>query len=203
MLGLARVSHLLSFEPMPPDLVESAAVIDVGADRPLWVLRNPLALPRAMVVGQGLRVDDPAQACREVARRSFEPRRTVVLSGADPGLGGAGPGSTCRVVEDRVNRVVLEVEADGDGWLVLLDAFAPGWHARVDDRRTAIVRADVCFRAVPVTAGSQRVVFHYLPWAVVLGAALSAVAFLAALWVLVGAARTRRTRFAGDPSGGR
>jgi hypothetical protein len=192
MLGIARVSHLLSFEALPGGLVESATWLDVGADRPLGVFRNPTVLPRVLVVGQARRVDDLAQACRELARHDFNPRRTVILSGAESGPGGAGPSSTCRVVEEGANRVELEVEADGSGWLVLLDAFAPGWHAAVDGRRAAIVRADVCFRAVPVAAGSHRVVFRYLPLSVAAGAALTALTAVAALWVLVGAVRSRR-----------
>lgn len=186
MLGIARVSHLLSFDPLPGGIVEPAANLEVGADRPLGVFRNPALLPRAMVVGQAARRDDLAQACRDLARRDFDPRRTVILSGAEPGAGGAGPTSTCRVVEDRSDHVVLEVEADGDGWLVLLDAFAPGWHAAVDGRRVEILRADVCFRAVAVTHGSHTVVFRYLPWSVAAGAVLTALTALAALWVVIG-----------------
>jgi hypothetical protein len=184
LLGIARVSHLLSFEPLPDGLAEPVAQLEVGADRPLLVFRNPALLPRALVVGHAERADELAQAGRELARRDFDPRRTVILSGAEPGAGGAGPASSCRVVESTANRVVLEVEADGDGWLLLLDAFAPGWRARVDGRPEAVVRADVCFRAVAVTPGFHTVVLRYLPWSVVVGAGLTALTTLGALWVL-------------------
>lgn len=189
MLGIARVSHLLSFDQLPEGVVEPVAYLEVGADRPLGVFRNPAVLPRALVVGHAVRGDDLAQACRDLVRRDFDPRRTVIVSGAEPGAEGAGPASTCRVVEDRASRVVLEVEADGDGWLVLLDAYAQGWRATVDGRRVEILRADVCFRAVAVTPGSHTVVFRYLPWSVAVGAALTALTALAALWVLVSTPR--------------
>jgi uncharacterized membrane protein YfhO len=98
------------------------------------------------------------------------------------------------VVQDGANRVELEVVADGDGWLVLLDAYAPGWRASVDGEAVAIARADVCFRAVPVAAGTCRVVLRYLPWSVVVGSVVTTITALVALWVVIGAVRSRRGR---------
>ena len=76
-------------------------------------------------------------------------------------------------------------------FLLLTDAYYPGWTASVNGEPTAVRRADVMFRAVPMPAGESTVVFEYRPdW---LPAALIAGGIgwlLAVLWV---AARFRRT----------
>jgi hypothetical protein len=189
LLGLARISHLLAFEPLPG--LEPVAELEVGADRPLLVLGNPLALPRAVVVGAARREDDLEQACRELARDGFDPRRTVVLSGVDPGAGLSSASSTPHVVSATANRVELETGADGPGWLVLLDSFSPGWRATVDEQPVAIARADVAFRAVPIAAGSHRVVFRYRPRSVAVGVLASGLSLVLAAAVLLASFRRR------------
>jgi uncharacterized membrane protein YfhO len=64
-------------------------------------------------------------------------------------------------VEDSPERVVLRVEADRPGLLVLRDALFPGWSVQVDGRAAPLLRADVLFRAVPVTAGTHTIEFRY------------------------------------------
>jgi uncharacterized membrane protein YfhO len=62
---------------------------------------------------------------------------------------------------------------------VLLDRFAAGWQATVDDRAVEIERADLLVRAVPVGPGRHTVRFRYRAPGLRLGLALSAVAWLA------------------------
>ena len=59
----------------------------------------------------------------------------------------------------------MEIEADAkkEGWLLLLDAYYPGWKAEVDRKPVEIMRADGFFRAVPVAAGRHEIVFYYFP----------------------------------------
>ena len=86
-----------------------------------------------------------------------------------------------RLVEDRPERVVADVNADGAGIVVLTDLIYPGWKAETDGRPSEILRADGVFRAVAVSAGAHRIVFSYRPISFYGGAALSAAALLAAL----------------------
>jgi uncharacterized membrane protein YfhO len=58
-------------------------------------------------------------------------------------------------------RVEIEVEAPREGWLVLLDRWAPGWSARIDGQPARILRADYLFRAVRVAPGRHLVNFAY------------------------------------------
>jgi len=59
----------------------------------------------------------------------------------------------------------------------------PWWTAEVDGRRTPIVRANGVFSAIVVPKGNHRVVLTYRPWPFYAGAALSAAALVALLFL--------------------
>jgi uncharacterized membrane protein YfhO len=89
-------------------------------------------------------------------------------------------------------RIVIETSGDRNGWLILTDAWYPGWRATVDGTPVEIARADVLFRAVPVPAGRHRVEFVFAPMSLWIGAGISLLALIgcaAALFLTKGAAR--------------
>ncbi len=63
--------------------------------------------------------------------------------------------------------------------LVLLDAFADGWQARVDGAAATIYPANLAFRAVAVPAGVHEVAFRYAPTSVRDGLVVTACGWLA------------------------
>ena len=91
-----------------------------------------------------------------------------------------GDGGTGRVVvlSRRSGAVETRVESEGGGWLVLAEAFDPGWTADVGGRSARVYRANGPFMAVPVPAGSSVVRVRYRPRSLMFGAALSALALL-------------------------
>ena len=58
------------------------------------------------------------------------------------------------IVSYSPEQVVIDVAASRDGYLVLTDAYYPGWVATIDGQPANIERADILFRAVKVPAGS-------------------------------------------------
>jgi hypothetical protein len=74
------------------------------------------------------------------------------------------------------NRVELTVTAPAEGWLVLNDAYAPGWSATVDGQKADIFRANGLVRSVRVSEGEHRAVYTYWPPRQSLGLVLSALA---------------------------
>lgn len=67
-------------------------------------------------------------------------------------------------------RMTLEVDAPGNGWLVVTDSWSPGWTASVNGRATPIMGANFIFRAVPTTTGRNVIDFQFhafgFPWLV-------------------------------------
>lgn len=61
--------------------------------------------------------------------------------------------------------VVIEVETDRAGWVVLNDVWHPWWAAEVDGQAVPIQKANVLFRAVEVPAGKHVVQFEFRPFA--------------------------------------
>ncbi|MGQ9888318.1 MAG: YfhO family protein, partial [Aggregatilineales bacterium] len=151
---------------------------------------NKTALPRAFVVHQAVTVPDTeagTEAALDLMRApDFDPARTVVLAGDAPALSSPAGGSAATVEAYTAERVAVRVRASAPGYLLLADAWYPGWRAEVNGQPAPIYRADAMFRAVNVPAGESRVVFAYapawLPWAQIGGAATWIVA-AAALWL--------------------
>ena len=64
------------------------------------------------------------------------------------------------------NHVVIEVDTDKPGVLVLHDLFYPGWQAKVDGEVRPVLHANVLFRGVEVPAGHHIVSFEFHPLSV-------------------------------------
>ena len=116
-------------------------------------------------------------AARTLAAPDFAPGRSAVIVGATASTASGD----CRLRADRIEHLVIDCQSDAGGWMVLSDAFFPGWQAIVEGRRTPIARANLAMRAVPVPAGRSVVELHYRPAHLAAGAFVSAAALLVAV----------------------
>jgi uncharacterized membrane protein YfhO len=125
----------------------------------------------------------------------FEPERQVLLHGVEAAnYGWAGP-APVEIVSYSATEVVLHTDSDEEGYLVLTDAYYPGWEVRIDGEPAPIHRANVMFRAVAVPAGAHNVVFRYRPASFRVGLIISlSAAGLLALTSVIWWARRRPTR---------
>jgi hypothetical protein len=96
------------------------------------------------------------------------------------------------------DRLALDVQAAGDGLLVLSEIWHPYWSARVDGRPTEVLQVDVALRGVPVPSGRHRVDLEFRDPNVSYGAWGSAIGL--AIWIGLLAATWRR-RASADQSG--
>jgi membrane protein YfhO len=188
-VGPVIALHRTGFEELTP-----VASLPSLFPEPILVFRVPDPLPRTYVVGRG-RVAPPGQGWRALLAPDFDPTREVVLP-EGPVLAGDAAGGTSRIVAMRPDHVAIEADLPRPGYVVLVDAFDPGWKTTLDGRAAPLLRANVAFRAVEVPAGRHRVEMRYRPEAVLVGLAVSAAAALAGL--AVGAAAMRRARRSGS-----
>jgi hypothetical protein len=179
--------------------VLAAPDIDLPADRflkiaegPTVIYRNRGALDRAFVVNE-IRVLGGHDALRQLRAGGVDLRREAIIdepldeaSTPDASVGTAGDAVAIRRYRDE--DVSIEVRVASRRMLVLLDAYYPGWIATVDRAQVPIHRVDYAFRGVAVPAGHHVVEFHYRPWSVRAGAALS-LASLVATTLLIRRAR--------------
>jgi hypothetical protein len=137
-------------------------------------------LPRAFIVHRARVMESDEVALAAMTDAGFDPGQEVLLAAeADrevPALSGDDTDTDrARIAVYSAERVVVEVNTESEGYLVLTDAHYPGWQATLDGHEVSILRADVLFRAVRVPAGSHTVEFSYRPRTFQAGAAISLV----------------------------
>jgi hypothetical protein len=103
---------------------------------------------------------------RESGSPSLEEGRHVVFSEQDVDFSTPHnhAGETGRIEQMRSedpNEVEFMVDAPGDGFLVRLENYHPGWQGFVDERQTQVLRANYAFQAVEVPEGKHRVKFRF------------------------------------------
>jgi hypothetical protein len=182
------------------------AVVAGPFTRPIHLYRVPDPLPRTYAVGRA-RVADGRAAYATLVDPAFDPAYEIVLP-TGPVVRARSPFSgATRLSEYRPDCVRIEAVLDQPGYVVLVDAWDPGWGATVDGQHAPVLRANVAFRAVPVPAGAHVVEFRYRPRSVLAGLAISAMALLLlAVWWGLHRARAARVPVTGpaqreDPPG--
>lgn len=162
-------------------------------DGEVKIYENQNALPRALVVPQAVAADE--QHLWETVRAQ-DPRQTVVLSTQDPLPAPAfGSKREAKVSSYGLSDVEVEIDVDAPGWLLLNDAYFPGWRAyirplasvdggeEVHEAELPLYRANGNFRAVYIDQpGWYMVRFHYTPLSFKLGLYTS---FLAGMFLLL------------------
>ena len=146
-------------KPAPRDWTRAFA-----ADKVTFYQPSRPPLPRAFVVGAAEEVRGPGPAFDRIKSPDFDPAKIVYLIAA-PQPTAADPGASPAVVtRGDTETVTVRVTTTGAGYLVLSDAYYPGWEATVNGRPTPVLQADLAFRAVYVPGeGDHVVTFRYVP----------------------------------------
>lgn len=188
LLRMANVSYTVSLHHEGLEGLSLTTLESRFAGR-VYLGAVPAPLPRAYAVG-GARVADGRAAFDELRSPGFDPAREVVLAEGEPREPPPGFSADVRLVDYRPDTVALLAHLDEPGFVVLSDAWDPGWRVRVDGRVVPLLRANLGFRAVAVPAGDHRVQMVYRPRALVPGLLLTAAATLLCLLVIAATARS-------------
>ncbi|MCK4547524.1 MAG: YfhO family protein [Candidatus Eisenbacteria sp.] len=166
MLDLYNVKYLL----VGGEIRDPQIVLRTRSPGNVKIYENPGVLPRVRIVGMGIPVVSPEHALSVIHRPEFDPERMVTLQGWGGSMGlGLSRGSSVTEVERRGGRVELQVSMTGHGFLVLADAYYPGWEVWVDGEEHQILQANIVCRAVALRPGEHEVVFRYRPGSFTVG----------------------------------
>lgn len=180
---------------------------EVYRDGAIRVYENLGAAPRAFTLPKATTVEaGSAEAVRE-ALLTYDPRYYTIVETPSDGWTGPGVGDGTGVTEPVSgvpqpqsitaygrNEVTVEATVEGPSWLILTDAFAPGWKAFVrrlgtgqdEEAEVAIARVAGNFRGIRLDE-SALVRFKYTPNSVKVGIFVSflggmVVVFLGVVW---------------------
>lgn len=163
LLGIAAVSRVAALHESAGAGLTPLARVPGYVAEPLLVFEVPHPRPRTYLVG-GARVrPDDGPALATLLSADFDPAREIVVAAGPGGPASPGFAGASRIRDRRSDRIVLETTASAPGWVVLVDAWDPGWLARVDGRPAVLERANVAFRAVAVPAGRHEVEMLFRP----------------------------------------
>ncbi len=181
LAALAQIDVLLGDTPMH-------TAMPAGPDG-----KPPAPSPWARLVFEARHFDTTIAARRALAALP-RPTERVILETKPSEFVPRAPHrpAAVKVLERQAQHARLQVDVgQGRGYLVIADAFAPGWRATLDGEPVPLLPADVAFRAIAIPEGEHEVVLRYAPWAKRFGLPMTALgAVLCLLWL--GLARRRR-----------
>jgi hypothetical protein len=175
--------------------LEGVSVVVNDRPEPPWpgllplapgIYRNPKAFPRIYMTGQTRWQPDRKESVRWlVAHAAAAADCTLVNSPAPPPSAPRNPVFQLKSIEIQPNRVLASVSQDGDGMLVLTDAWWPGWRVRVDGlEQTLYCVNGGLHRGVWLQSGDHQVEFFYWPASLARGLLISLSAALGlGLWL--------------------
>jgi len=173
---------------------------EVYRDDALRVYENLTVTPRAFSLPQSATLVVPDVEAVGKAIQQYDPRFYAIVeesseSWDQPLIPRAAEPQPQPIVAYEGNQVVVEARVTEDAWLILGDAYFPGWKALVRPRgdsedvetEVAIARIAGNFRGVQLAPGDWTVRFKYSPDSVKFGAFFSFLAgmvllFLAVIW---------------------
>jgi hypothetical protein len=158
----ARTDTFATTAPLPWRLA-------LSSDIRLYARDREAAAGRAFVVFDARPAEDgPAgfeTTLTAMTDPAFDPRTTAYIAGlpADAPTGPAPGDGRARIVDYAPTRIVIEAESSAPGWLILNEAWFPGWTAHIDGAPVPVYRANILMRAVPIPPGIHQILIEYSP----------------------------------------
>jgi hypothetical protein len=165
---------------------------DEAGEADYIVYENLKAMPRAWVVPSitAMSLDDAEAAVSHGQMpdgRPFDPARTALVSTED----GDGPprktfgaeASTVHIEEASNGRFTMSVTSPDGGFLVVSEAYYPGWRATVDGVSTEVYRTNLLLQGVVVPAGTHRVQLEFAPTILYGSGVLSLIGLGGVIWL--------------------
>lgn len=121
-------------------------------------------MPRAWVVNNAVVLESRKERLEIMAKGLWDPRKSVILEQYPteaPPVTTEGPAGRAKVVSRRPGEYLLEAENPADAYLVLSEAYYPGWSAEVDGKPAEVLPANHLIQAIRLPPGRHVVRFAY------------------------------------------
>jgi hypothetical protein len=181
----------------------------VNKNEVLAIYERKTVLPIAFMVKEVILVDEKDRRLELLTSNTFKPRDLALVEEAPQPMGEETLAQG-QVVYRRPSpeRIELEVDSPGPGFVVVSETHFPGWEALMDGNPVPLVKTNHAMMGIAVPAGSHGVEIAYRPASFYWGAVLSAAGLLGCvlLFLLGGTYRNKAVRVNGtsdtDSEGG-
>jgi hypothetical protein len=154
LLGIGNVRYVVATHSLDE---WSGPVWQSGSVR---VYENGEVLPPVFVVPNV--VIEPDDAAALAFLRESQPKKVAVVTNlSEARVTGSIKQSEAQLISRRPNQ--SEIQAEGPGWLVVSDVWAPGWRAMVDGMPAQVYRTNVAFCGIALGSGAHTITLTYAP----------------------------------------
>jgi hypothetical protein len=189
LLRMLGVAYLIGPTALDVPGIERVAQLEPALDH-AYRIAHPL--PSAYLVSHLRVAGTDLEALNLLIRPDFRPKEEAVVSdlpaGWQDGVSDESPASVGSIVREP-DRVTATVSAKDRAFLVLNDAYFPGWEAHLDGAASSIYRTNVFVRGLVVPPGTHVVDLVYRPASFRIGVWVSIASLLLSVLLIARAAR--------------
>lgn len=198
LINMVNVKYLVVKGFIPKITIfgkNSANPFNMVVDKDIKIYENKDALERAYIVYNAKIINDEERILEELKNPHFNYRNCVILEeekweGTDFKKTQSKDGTIysseqvlpndgyAKIIEYKTESVTVEANMHRDGFLVLSEAYYPGWNVFIDGIQGHIYRANYLFRAVLLTKGIHTVQFVYKPFSLLIGAVITIISLI-------------------------
>src|SRR5258708_1462881 len=152
IVDLLGAKYVLSLSDL-----QSTKLTKIFQEGQTQLYENKNAMPRAFFVESTIFAKDRNDAIKKMFDNKDSLNKIGIVEGTGDGNWALG---RVDIKTYKENKVIIETENKGEGFLILTDSFYSSWHVKVDGKETKILRSDFNFRGVMVPKGSHTVEFY-------------------------------------------
>lgn len=190
--NLLNAKYFISAQPLPPQYFnpDRFKLIDKAGN--ILVYENMTALPRAFPMYRYTVIADEDQLLKKLNNSNFDYRTTLILDKIPenpPPIYNDSlefPVVPAKVYDIENGSFKVDVDMLHDGFLFLSENYYPAWKAFEDGKPLTTLRADLDFRAIPLSEGKHTIECRFENKTLNTSFAISKIAFVFSLLLLIG-----------------
>lgn len=146
LINFLNVKYVLSFNELNPLKFEK--VLEEGKTK---LYENKNVLPRAFFVTQVVSVPSSSQIAKKAYDADLQ-KTAFILGDKDSQEYSVG---RVKIIKYSPNKIVIETENNGEGFLVMSDVYYPSFRAKIDSSEAKIEQVNNSFRGILIPKGSH------------------------------------------------
>lgn len=148
---------------------------------------NPDVFPKAWFADHLYQVTSAREALEALQNPQIDLRTTAIVQQTPGVVPQPDSLASVRITRYNAHHIDMEVTRTQPGFLVVSEMFYPGgWNVRINGEPAEIIRTNFALRGVELTEGSHTIAFYYLPSWYKTVRAISTVANIVALLLILG-----------------